>query len=457
MTATNTTFVVHTDELSTALRFHLELSALRTSSSSVAHQPSNAEKALAATAAVQPMPAPLSSTTMTTTTAAYDRWTLRGDNRIDFGYLGPASRRPMTKDNSDRNDDNDTAMNHYYYYITTAINYTNGPAHMGHAYEAVTADVLARFHRSTNNNHYSNHCYFVTGSDEHGQKIAAAAAAEHYHHPLTLCDKYVTGFQVLNQRALISADDYIRTTSDRHVRTAQELWRRCAADIYLDTYSGWYNEREEMFVTDSEAALADYNDVVSGLPLKRVQEESYFFKMSAYRDRLLAHVEQNEHFIRPEQHRQLILQRLRTEELRDLSISRTTFSWGVPVPEGFDQRHVMYVWVDALSNYLTGVDALGVNQIPSDSSAAATAGLELFWPANVHIIGKDILWFHAVIWPCLLMSANIPLFHTVFAHGFVNDKEGKKMSKSMGNVVDPHDMLDKFEVDTFRWYVCVRA
>jgi methionyl-tRNA synthetase len=239
----------------------------------------------------------------------------------------------------------------------------------------------------------------------------------------------------------------VRTTSDRHKRTAKELWKRCAAngDIYLDKYSGWYNIREETFVTESDAAIADYKDETSGLPLKQVEEESYFFKMSAYQDKLIKHIEDNADFIRPEKHRNLILSRLRDDGLRDLSISRTTFTWGISAPEGFKDDHVMYVWVDALSNYLTGVNGLGVNDDGSIDE------LSNFWPASVHIIGKDILWFHTVIWPCLLMSAKIPLAKTVYAHGFVNDKEGKKMSKSVGNVVDPHDMLDKYPVDTFRW------
>jgi methionyl-tRNA synthetase len=262
----------------------------------------------------------------------------------------------------------------------------------------------------------------------------------------------VTGFQCLNQRILITNDDYIRTTSDRHKKTAQELWKKCHAngDIYLDTYNGWYNIREEAFVTDSEAALSDFKDPTSGLPLKQVKEESYFFKMSAYHDKLVKYIQDNPDFIRPEQHRNGILARLTADPLRDLSISRTTFKWGIHAPEGFDPNHVMYVWVDALSNYLTGVNGLNVD-------TDAKEGLSKFWPASVHIIGKDILWFHTVIWPCLLMSAGLPLPKTVFAHGFVNDKEGKKMSKSMGNVVDPHDMLDKFDVDTFRWYLCKEA
>jgi methionyl-tRNA synthetase len=265
--------------------------------------------------------------------------------------------------------------------------------------------------------------------------------------------QYVTGFKNLNQRILITNDDYVRTTSDRHKRLARDLWKRCAAngDIYLDAYSGWYNVKEETFVTDNEAELNDFKDPTTGQPLKRVEEESYFFKMSAYKDKLIQHINDNPDFIRPEQHRKNIISRLTSDDLRDLSISRMTFQWGISVPEGFKENHVMYVWIDALSNYLTGVNALGVND---DGSME---GLEKFWPANVHIIGKDILWFHTVIWPCLLMSAGIALPATVFAHGFVNDKEGKKMSKSLGNVVDPHDMLDKFHVDTFRWYLCKEA
>lgn len=293
----------------------------------------------------------------------------------------------------------------------------------------------------------------MTGSDEHGQKIANTAEAEGKE-PIEICDKYVTGFKCLNQRILISNNDYVRTTSDRHKRTAQALWKKCDAngDIYLSTYSGWYNIREETFVTDSDAAMSDYKDPTSGLPLKQVKEESYFFRMANYHDRLVQHINDNPEFIQPASHRNAILARLNGDRLRDLSISRTTFNWGIPVPEGFKDNHVMYVWFDALSNYLTGVNALGVNDDGIDYPER-----DQFWPADVHIIGKDILWFRTVIWPCILFSAGIPLPKTVFAHGFVNDKDGKKMSKSMGNVVDPHDMLDLYSVDTFRWYLCKEA
>jgi len=370
----------------------------------------------------------------------HDRWTLSDESNIDYGYAGPTGGAGINE--CEKIDKNDA------FYLTTAINYTNGPAHMGHAYEGVTSDVICRFQRLKGD----RPCYFVTGADEHGQKIAAAAA-DQGKEPQEICDKFVTGFKNLNQRLLISNDDYIRTTSDRHKLVAHELWKKCSAngDIYLDTYTGWYNVREENYVTDLIAEMNDFKDPTSGLPLKRVEEESYLFKMSAYADRLIKHIQDNPDFIRPEQHRNNILSRLTSDPLRDLAISRTTFSWGIKVPEGYNDKHVMYVWIDALSNYLTGIDYFRTNQ---DSPQEE---LKKFWPCDVHIIGKDILWFHAVIWPCLLMSTNIPLPATIFSHGFVNDKEGRKMSKSIGNVVDPHDMLDKFHVDSFRWYLCKEA
>jgi len=369
-----------------------------------------------------------------TSSSSYDRFKLLPESSLDYGYLAKTSGRGIAE-----------AQPGTSFYITTAINYSNGAPHIGHAYEAATSDVIARHQRLTAKE--AHPVYFVTGSDEHGQKIAEQAAKEEME-PIEVCDKYVAGFKVLNQRLRVTNDDYVRTTSDRHKRTAKELWNRChaAGDIYLDTYQGWYNVREETFVTETEAQQNDYKDPVSGLPYRQVEEESYFFKMSKYKERLIQYIEvDNPDFIQPINHKNLILQRLKSDDLRDLSISRTTFNWGIAVPEGFHDHHVMYVWLDALSNYLTGVNGLGVNDDGSIDS------LEKFWPASVHIIGKDILWFHTVIWPCLLMSAGVPLPKVVFAHGFVNDKEGKKMSKSIGNIVDPHDMLDKYDVDTFRW------
>jgi len=373
----------------------------------------------------------------------YDRWSLLPESTLNYGHLaGSKSKSPPPKATEGG------------FYVTTAINYTNGPAHMGHAYEGVTADAVGRYARLEGGRADGEGVRFVTGTDEHGEKVDKTAKGEGVE-TIELCNKYVTGFQSLNQRILIANDDYVRTTSARHKRTAQSLWKKCAdaGDIFLDSYSGWYNTREETFVTDSEAEMNEFKDPVSGKPLEKVEEASYFFRMSKYHDKLVEHIQSNPEFIRPEQHRNAILKRLTDDRLRDLSVSRTSFSWGIPVPEGFDSKHVMYVWFDALSNYLTGVDGMGAN----DPEGGADAELVKFWPADVHIIGKDILWFHTVIWPTILMSAGLPLPKKVFAHGFVNDKEGKKMSKSLGNVVDPHDMLDQYPVDTFRWYLCKEA
>jgi len=327
------------------------------------------------------------------------------------------------------------------FYVTTAINYANGLPHIGHAYEGVTTDVLARFHRLC-----GRKVFFLTGADEHGQKIANMAQSLGVE-PIDLCDKHVNCFKALNQRLKISNDWYLRSTSRHHHETCKALWEKCAAsgDIYLGKYEGWYNVREETFITELEAEAMGFKDPTSGLPLTRMSEESYFFRMSKYQDRLKQHILDNPAFIQPEMYKNNILSRLQ-EPLGDLSISRTSFTWGIEMPDAFDQNHVMYVWFDALTNYLSGVHGLEADHPDSP-----------FWPATCHIIGKDIIWFHCVIWPCMLMSASIPLPQTVFSHGFVNDKEGKKMSKSMGNVIDPHDMLNKYCPDVFRWYICREA
>jgi methionyl-tRNA synthetase len=281
------------------------------------------------------------------------------------------------------------------YYLTTAIAYTNGHPHIGHAYEFMSSDIIVRYNRV-----FGKKVFFLTGTDEHGQKVAASAEKNGLT-PFDHCTFYVKAFKQLDKQLLVTYSDFIRTTDAHHEETSKRLWKLCAEkndDIYLDSYEGWYNEREEVFVTQAEAEAANFLDTASGLPLKRVTEESYFFRMSKYADRLLAYIEENPSFIEPEQYRNNIIGRIQKEGLKDLSISRTSFTWGIPVPEGFDSRHVMYVWFDALTNYISGVHGL-------DSEHP----LSSFWPADHHVIGKDIVWFHCVIWPCMLMSAGVAL------------------------------------------------
>lgn len=325
------------------------------------------------------------------------------------------------------------------FYVATAIAYTNGFPHIGHAYEFINADVIGRYFRL-----FGYDTIYCTGSDEHGQKVANSAEANG-RTPKEHCDLYVNGFKTLNQRLAISNDIYIRTTDEKHEECCKKLWQKSydAGDIYLDSYEGWYNEREEAFVTETDAEATNFLDPGNGLPLKRVSEQSYFFRMSKYCERLITHMEENPSFVEPEQYRNNILARLKKDGLRDLSISRTTFEWGIKVPEGFDSKHVMYVWFDALSNYLSAVNGLD----PDDE-------LSRFWPTNMNVVGKDIIWFHCVIWPCMLMSTGLPLPGGIMTHGFVNAEDGRKMSKSYGNTVDPLDMLDKFPSDSLRYFFC---
>jgi methionyl-tRNA synthetase len=298
--------------------------------------------------------------------------------------------------------------------------------------------------------------FFQTGTDEHGQKIANTAARLGVT-PLQLCDVYSEAFQALNQRLLISNDHFVRTNHAYHLKHAQDLWQLCAnaGDIYLGKYEGWYNEREEAFVSNQEAEKNDFKDPVSGKELTRTEEESYFFRMSRYQQALIEHMETNPSFVQPESIRSHILSRLRSDNLEDLSISRTSFEWGIPVPEGFDPRHVMYVWFDALSNYASGVFLLE-NEV-GEGVSEEELSRKKYWPASKHMIGKDIAWFHTVIWPCMLLSAGLPLPEQIYSHGFVSDSLGRKMSKSLGNVVDPHDALDKFPAESLRYYLVADA
>ncbi|KJP86575.1 methionine-tRNA ligase [Plasmodium fragile] len=318
------------------------------------------------------------------------------------------------------------------FYITTAINYVNGDPHIGHAYEIVLADAIARYHKNI-----GRRVFFTTGADEHGMKIANQASRNNIT-PQELCDRNVLKFKELNKLLHVDEDYYVRTTCDKHKKIAQEIWSKCEKneDIYLGEYEGWYNVREETYVPENEAKLMNYRDPLNNIKLEKMKESSYFFKMSKYQQRLIDYILENPQFIQPEQKRNEILQRLK-EPLADLSCSRTKFSWGIPVPS--DNKHVMYVWMDALINYY--------------SNCFIVEGKENFWPADVHLIGKDIVWFHTVIFPTILMSVNLDLPKSVFCHGFVLSGDGKKMSKSLGNVINPVEIIEAYGSDAFRFHV----
>ena len=321
------------------------------------------------------------------------------------------------------------------YYITTAISYPNGRPHIGHAYEALATDTLARFMRLDGRD-----VFFLTGTDEHGIKMKQTALRE----GLTareLADRNTPLFQKMVRELNCANNDFIRTTDPRHYTSSKEIWRRMAAagDVYKDAYAGWYSVRDEAYYAESETE--ERPDGIrygpQGTPVEWVEEESYFFRLSAYQDRLLAHYEAHPEFIGPEERRNEVVSFVKGG-LRDLSISRTTFDWGIPVPD--DPAHVMYVWVDALTNYITGVG------FPDDQETFAR-----YWPADLHVIGKDIVRFHAVYWPAFLMSAGVAPPKRVFAHGFLFNR-GEKMSKSVGNVVDPFTMIDAYGVDAVRYF-----
>lgn len=320
------------------------------------------------------------------------------------------------------------------YYITTAISYPNGRPHIGHAYELIATDAMARFQRLDGRD-----VYFLTGTDEHGQKMQQTARAEGIT-PQQLADRNSAEFRRMADVLNASNDDFIRTTEPRHHRSVQAIWNRMMenGDLYKDSYSGWYSVRDEAYYQEDETELgADgvrYGP--QGTPVEWVEEESYFFRLSAYEEKLLKLYEDQPDFIGPAERRNEVVSFVKSG-LRDLSMSRTTFDWGIKVPD--DPTHVMYVWVDALTNYITGVG------YPDQQDP-----LWKFWPA-IHIIGKDIIRFHAVYWPAFLMSAGIELPKKVFAHGFLLNK-GEKMSKSLGNVVDPFNLVEHFGVDQVRFF-----
>ncbi|HEV3249048.1 MAG TPA: methionine--tRNA ligase [Beijerinckiaceae bacterium] len=321
------------------------------------------------------------------------------------------------------------------FYITTAISYPNGAPHIGHAYEAVATDAIARFKRIDGFD-----VFFLTGVDEHGMKMSQTAAKEGLT-PRALSDRNTPIFVAMCDRLSISRDRFIRTTEPAHYEASQALWRRmqAAGDIYLGTYAGWYSVRDEAFYDESETKLGESGERFGpqGTPVQWTEERTYFFRLSAYQDRLLRFYESNPGFIGPETRRNEVVSFVKGG-LQDLSISRSTLSWGVPVPDA--PGHVMYVWVDALTNYIT---ALG---FPDENAPRWR-----YWPADYHIIGKDIVRFHAVYWPAFLMSAGVAVPKRVFGHGFLFNR-GEKMSKSIGNVIDPFALADAYGVDQLRYF-----
>jgi len=323
------------------------------------------------------------------------------------------------------------------YYLTTPIYYANDVPHIGHAYTTLACDMIARFKRLDGQD-----VFFLTGTDEHGQKVQKSAEKAGVD-PLAFCDTMAARFQHLNDTLNISADRFIRTTEAQHIEAAQALWRRLEerGHIYLDSYAGWYSVRDEAFYQEKELIDGPGNTRLAptGAPVEWVEELSYFFDLSRWQEPLLTLYHECPDFVLPKA-RLNEVKSFVGGGLKDLSISRTTFDWGVPVP-GAD-GHVMYVWIDALTNYLTGVG------FPDQDSAP----YQRFWPADLHMIGKDILRFHAVYWPAFLMAAELPVPRRVFAHGWWTN-EGQKISKSLGNVIDPFQLVEEFGLDPVRYFL----
>ncbi|MET0438993.1 MAG: methionine--tRNA ligase [Devosia sp.] len=323
------------------------------------------------------------------------------------------------------------------FYVTTAISYPNGAPHIGHAYEMIATDAIARWKRLE-----GREVYFLTGTDEHGIKMVQTAAKEGI--PVReLADRNSAEFRKLAAELNLSNDDFIRTTEQRHYDASQAIWKKMEAshngDIFQSTYKGWYSVRDEAYFDESELTEKDGKRFApSGAEVEWVEEPTYFFRLSAYQEKLLALYEANPDFIAPKERRNEIISFVKGG-LQDLSVSRTTFDWGVPVPGG--PGHVMYVWVDALTNYITGVG------YPDEQSEL----FKKFWPADLHVVGKDIIRFHTVYWPAFLMSAGIEVQHRVFAHGFLT-VDGQKMSKSLGNVIDPFELVETFGPDAVRYF-----
>ncbi len=323
------------------------------------------------------------------------------------------------------------------FYITTPIYYPSGKPHMGHAYSSIIADIFARFKRLENYD-----VLFLTGTDEHGQKIQKEAE-KNKKEPRVFCDELSETFRSLTKTLNLTNNDFIRTTEERHHKSVIELWNRLvkSGDIYLDKYSGWYSVSDEAFYDEDEVEQLNGKKISksSGSLVEWVEEESYFFKLSVWSNKLLEFYKKNPDFILPTSRKNEVIKFVE-KGLKDLSISRTSFSWGIPVPK--NKKHVIYVWLDALTNYISALNFPDVKDKKYKN----------FWPADVHIIGKDILRFHAIYWPAFLLAAKLPLPKRVFGHGWILSDD-KKMSKSLGNILDPIEIIKKYGTDQLRYYL----
>jgi len=323
------------------------------------------------------------------------------------------------------------------YYITTPIYYPSGSPHIGHAYSSIFADVFARFNRNDKKN-----VFFLTGTDEHGLKIQRSAEKNNLK-PKEYCDKISKVFLDFNKKLNLSNNDFIRTTEKRHHLAVIDLWNRLlkSGDIYLSKYKGWYSVSDEAYYQPEEITEKNGKSysTFSGSQVEWVEEDSFFFKLSSWEKKLLEFYDKNPGFINPETRRNEVISFVKGG-LKDLSVSRTSFTWGIKVPN--NTKHVIYVWLDALTNYLSAL-----NYPDNENKLYKT-----FWPATLHIIGKDILRFHAVYWPAFLLAANIKLPERIFSHGWILSGD-EKMSKSKGNILDPIEVIDKYGVDQIRYYL----
>ena len=323
------------------------------------------------------------------------------------------------------------------FYITTPIYYPSGKPHMGHAYSSIVSDIFARFKRLEGYN-----VLFLTGTDEHGLKIQREAEKNNKE-PKIFCDELSEKFKELTKILNLSNNDFIRTTEKRHFKSVEEIWNRLvkSGDIYLDKYKGWYSISDEAYYDEDEIEVVGSKKISksSGSEVEWVEEESFFFRLSSWSEKLLNHYKKNENFILPNSRKNEVVNFVE-RGLKDLSVSRTSFSWGIPVPK--NNKHVIYVWLDALTNYIS---ALNFPNTDDDN-------FKNFWPADVHIIGKDILRFHAIYWPAFLLAAKLPLPKKIFGHGWILSDD-KKMSKSLGNILDPIQIIENYGIDQLRYYL----